>query len=105
MNNYNSIFNIQRFPFDWRTPAGYIFAVATQYTLTLYLFMYAATALSTALGGCFVGKPTVKDIRISINLVNGIANFDGNRIQMIEQLSDFVEGHSCLLELNISIHF
>lgn len=78
------------FPFDWKTPTGYFVAVVIQYILDLYLFMFAATALSTALGGYFVAMSTLKGIEASINTVNDIANFDGNRTQMIEQLSDFV---------------
>lgn len=89
------------FPWDWRTPAGYLITVIVQYILTTYLFLFATMSLSIGIG-CFVLLNTVvKDICACINSVNDIAKFDGNRLRMIEQLCDFIGAHSCMLELSI----
>lgn len=42
----------------------------------------------------------MEDICASMKSFNDIANDDGNRIQMNEQLADFIETHSSLLELS-----
>lgn len=58
--------------------------------------------MALAIGlGCFMfANAIVKDICTTIISVDDIANSDGNRIQMMQQLSDFVETHSRLLELS-----
>lgn len=57
-------------------------------------------SLSMGIGCFFLLNTVVKDICARINLVNDIAKLDGNRLQMIEQLSDYIGTHSVLLELS-----
>lgn len=59
--------------------------------------------MALAIGlGCFMfANAIVKDVCTTIISINDIANSDGNRIQMMQQLSDFVGTHSRLLELSI----
>lgn len=90
---------IRRFPWDWRTPAGYLVAVIIQYILTSYVFLFGALALAIGLGCILFGRSIVKDACASLNLFNDIANSDGDRMQMNEQLADFLETHSSLIEL------
>lgn len=91
---------IRRFPWDWRTPTGYFVAAILQYIQTIYVFTFSSMSLAMALGTVSIAITLVKDICHTINSVNDIANSDGNRIQMIEQLSDSIETHSRLLELS-----
>lgn len=90
----------RRFPWDWRTPVGYFIAVFIQYILTSYVFALGTFALVIGLGCILNGRTVVKDICASLNAFNDIANSDANRIQMIEQLSDFLDTHSNLIELS-----
>lgn len=91
---------IRRFPWDWRTPTGYFAAAILQYIQTIYTFTFSSMSLAMGLGTVSIAITLVKDICHTINSVNDIANVDGNRIQMIEQLSDSIETHSRLLELS-----
>lgn len=75
-------------------------AVVTQYILTLYVMTFGALALVIGLGCILTGRTIVKDICASMTKFNDIANDDGNRAQMTEQLADFLETHSALIELS-----
>lgn len=90
----------QRFPWNWRTPVGYFIAVIIQYVLTSYVFIFGALALVIGLGCILMGNSLVKDICASMSAFNDIANDDGNRQRMNEQLVDFIETHSALIELS-----
>lgn len=91
---------IQRFPWNWQTPVGYFIAVIIQYILTSYVFTFGALALVIGLGCILMGKSLVKDICTSMNSFNDIANDDGHRQRMNEQLADFIDTHSSLIELS-----
>lgn len=57
-------------------------------------------ALTIGLGIFLIANALLNDICATINSVNDNAKFDGNRIQLMEQFSDFIETHSSLLELS-----
>lgn len=95
-----TLFKIQRLPFDWRTPTGYFLAIVIQYIQTCYTFLFATSALSLGIGMYFIGNAIIKDICASLNAIDDNAKFDGNRMQIIDQISDFIETHSCVLELS-----
>lgn len=91
---------IRRFPWDWQTPTGYFLAVIIQYIQTVYLFLFASISFSIGIGGFLFGNTVMKDMCAIINSINDNAQFDGNRTQMMEQLSQLIETHSFALELS-----
>lgn len=74
--------------------------MTVQYIQTIYTFVFSSMTLAIGLGCFLIAIALVKDMCDTINSVNDIAKFDGNLIQMKEQLSEFLETHSGLLELS-----
>lgn len=93
-------FKFQKLPFDWHTPAGYFLAIIVQYIQTCYTFLFAIAAFSLGIGMIFIGNAMISDMCACLNAINDNAKFDGNQMQITDQLSEFIETHSNELELS-----
>lgn len=52
------------------------------------------------IGTCFLLFPLAKDMKLNLKTINNSAKCKQNRLEMVEELSEFVEFHSKLIQLS-----
>ena len=105
-----------RFPFDWMNPVGYLIPMVLQYVQVTYEFSLIACLVSFALGAFLYAICFVKDVKISLNLLNEDwrksrkykRNIAHKRLQthkaklkMSKQLCNLVECHGILKKFSL----
>lgn len=60
-----------RFPFDTKSPVGYVIAIILQYIYARYSCIFAGCILSFAIGAFLFALTMIKDIKCCLESVNG----------------------------------
>lgn len=87
-------FQIDRYPFDWRNPVGFVFATVLQTITMLYVNLLISTGLSAGVGVYMWAMSMAKDIKNNLNLINEIAKSKRKRSNLLKLLSVTVGYHS-----------
>lgn len=71
--NWND-FLFLRFPFDWRSPSGYLVAFSLEVVLEFFVCLNCAINLSFAVGSCLFMIAFANDIKSELNALNDTKN-------------------------------
>lgn len=97
---------IQRFPFDWKTPIGYLIAVALEIQMTIALLRYIECFVVLGFAGLLFAFSAIKDIKSDWNRFDKIARNKTTQCRSKKQLSKTICFHINLRELSHYIdHF
>lgn len=91
---------IQRFPFDSKTPIGYMVSFVLEYLMLMYVSYAVACILSIGFGAYSFIIAMTEDIKINVNITNDDIKIKKNRSKIVEQISDFIEIHSNAKQLS-----
>lgn len=91
---------MDRFPFDWKNPVGYLIAVTFQYFKELYLLRIAACALVLAIGCYLISIAMSKSLKVSLFGINHTAGDKSERKRLMERLIEFLEFYSRAKQLS-----
>lgn len=86
-----------RFPFDWKTPFGYLIAFAVQCITLLIAVQFIALIVSNGIGVYLLIISMIKDLK---RAVKHLIKLDKNEHLFIKQLYDFIEFHSIAKQLS-----
>lgn len=95
----------KRFPFDWKTPCGYLAAITMQYAIIVYGLQVGACAASLAFGCYFYVMAATKCLKQNLSAIKQSAKRKSDRKFIREQLVEFVEFHSHTKQLSIKLRF
>lgn len=91
---------VTRYPFDWRTPFGYLAAVFIQYIIAVYGFAFFGAMLSFGLGTYLFTITLIDDAKGVLRNVDDSAKFKRNQTRMLKQFYEFIHFHSNMKQLN-----
>lgn len=105
-NQFEYIFDytIQRLPFDWQNPFGYLIANIIYYILILYELMIGACVISFGFGSYLVGIAMSKSIKSSLYSIDQSIRVKSEKNLLFDQLTEFIQLHSITKQLSL-IHF
>lgn len=98
--SYFSNFNHIRFPFDTKNLIGYLVAIFIQYILLFNVMVSLKCLAIFGIGTCFMLFPLTKDIKNDLKAINRNARHKKKRLKTIDQLTQFVQFHSKLMQLS-----
>lgn len=87
-----------RLPFDWKTPPGYLVAIAIQYTMISYAAIIGSSVTTFGIGTylyVIASCECIKENLLSMRMTNGN---DANG-ESVEQLIEFIQFHSLVKQL------
>lgn len=90
-----------RFPFDWKTPVGFVFATLLECLTMLYVNVMNSSFLSLAIGSYFWSMSCIKDLKNNLNSIRKFVKPKSKRSQFTKQILDAVDHHSKLIELSL----
>lgn len=92
--------NIYRFPFDSKTPAGYLTAFAFQCILQCHNFLFSLGLVCFGIGTFLFGIALAKILRINLRRINKDAKNKRNRLAAANALSEMIEIQSAEKQLS-----
>lgn len=99
LHQHPIFFSIRRFPFDWKNPVGYFFAVTLQYISVVYFFIFTECVIFFGVG-CFVFElSATNDLKNDLAAINNSARKKKNKFQALSLVSDFIQSYSNLKQL------
>lgn len=108
----NKIFTflVMRFPFDWKTPLGYLAVISTQSAQTLITGMQFISVLMLISGFCSFSSDFVSDIEQAVREFNRIAMQQTSltikeEIELKQRLNGIAQFHAEAIKFCIVIHF
>lgn len=96
----------QRFPFDWRSPFGFLVAIAIQYVMVTYFLVIAAPILIMVIASylyCIAVSKIVKRGLLHINRNAQAKEIDQSTL--LEQIIESLKMYSCMKQLSATITF
>ena len=94
---------IQRLPFDWRNPFGFLVAIAIQYVMLSYTLIVAAVMMTLAIGAYLFGMAASKCIKGSLFNISRNIKARRSRKHVMKQVIEFVEFHSTVKQLSETV--
>lgn len=80
-----------RFPFDWRTPFGYIVAINCQFIGTVYVSTTTAILVTFFVSICWVLDTFIEDITIDLQNFNDCRTSCSNDRRVMKRICDIVK--------------
>lgn len=87
-----------RFPFDWKTPFGYLIAFRLQYITLAHVFQFIALLVSVGIGFFLLTITMLKDLK---RTVRALKSYNQNEMLSMNQLYDFIKFHSITKQLSL----
>lgn len=84
---------INRFPFDWKNPFGYLIAVITEYMIVMSSVLTAGSALTCGIGFYLFIIAMSKNIKANLRSMDRKADRK-RRNHILKQLIEFLAFHS-----------
>ena len=100
----NFLLSFQRFPFDSTNPICFGFAFSLEYIMMLYIVQMSACIISMGFGAYTFIIALTEDIKIGISTINYAAKTQADRLEIVEQISNFIEIHLNAKQLSESIY-
>lgn len=86
-----------RFPFNWKNPFGYIFAVIFEYIISTYAYVVVFGAVFFGIGYCLLVVLIItKNIKNDLKFINGNVTSDPNQLLTFNLVKNFIQNHSIL---------
>lgn len=100
MKFYYVLIAIQRIPFNWNNPTGYLLASAMQYLMVTFVFYFVACSSTIAIAVYLFSINATNDIIDNLHSINKDAKSRRKRSNITIQISEFIEYHSILKQLS-----
>lgn len=97
--NGNFCTQTDRYPFDWRNPIGYFWAVALLSPMIFFEPIIILSDLFLAFGVCRFLTTFADDIKFEIKLFREQSEIKDDKIKLIEMFGNIVELHSTSKQL------
>lgn len=91
---------INRFPFAWKNPYGFVIAFTAEFIVATYVFNIAICLLTFSFVFVLLAYATTKVIKQSLYAINGIAQSPNDQTSIPNQISQFIRYHSLLKQLS-----
>lgn len=91
---------LNRMPFDWKNPIGYLVAAIIQHLICIAIFSVVACLASYGIGAFLFGIFTIKDIKTILKSINDSAQTKKTERQAMEYLDDYIQCHTKLKRLS-----
>lgn len=101
MPHHQVMCTLYRFPFDWKTPIGYLTAITMQYVAVRFVCFFGAVLCAFEIGFYLWTMGLIEDIGNDISSFNDMAKSQKNEGQTAERLRNSIEFHLNVKELSI----
>lgn len=91
---------IQRIPFEWKNPIGYLIAVLLQFGIWFFLDLYLACFLTLAFGYFLFTLSIAKDMIDALQSINEHLKKKKPKKRILKQLNNFISMHGDVKELS-----
>lgn len=91
---------MNRFPFEWRNPIGYLAVVASEYVVIVYIMKFVFSVLFFAMGNFMLAASATKCLKDELKLINENAASKRKRVLTLKLLTSFIRNHSTLKQLS-----
>lgn len=91
---------VQRFPFDWKNPHGYLVAFAAEVILITCAAIAAVLATNFGLGITLILIALAKDVEADVWSIDKSAKNHPNQFQIVEQFKELLRFYSDAKQLN-----
>lgn len=85
---------IQRLPFDWKNPSGFLLAICFQYAALFYASRYLACFLTLAFGLFMFTFSYVKDMIAQVHSIDKYAKAKLSEQDVLNRLAEIIDMHS-----------
>lgn len=85
---------ILRYPFDWRTPLGYIIATTQQYITFTYMLFCLSAITSLGIGADIIAITVSNEIKTIIKIANKKLRSKKERPLALKRFTEIIEWHS-----------
>ena len=94
--------SIERFPFDWKTPIGYLMALSTEYLIGLLLTYSGVTLLNFSIGVYLMLISLSEDIQCDLQFFNDHANQNNKdkNSQIAKEFGELIHFHAEVIQLS-----
>lgn len=93
---------LNRLPFDWKNPVGYLIAAIIQHIIVLIVFAVIACFTAWGVSMYMFEALMAKDIRKLLYSLNRNAQTNKNKLQAMQQLRIYITFHGDLKQLSES---
>lgn len=91
---------IQRFPFTWNNPIGYLLATTMQYVMVTFVLYFVACSSTLAIAVYLFTMNATSDIIDNLHSINEEGKFDQKQSNLPKKIFEFIEYHSILKQLS-----
>lgn len=95
------IINWSRYPFDWRSPIGYLIAFATQFIVVLHLSHFGALCVRMIIGVYLLTSVFHTDLEKNLKFFNKNAKQKVNQPTVFKKFADLIDFHAFLVQLSV----
>lgn len=98
-------FALKRFPFDPKTPAGYLIAIILEYAIVGYEYLIIGCTLTLGNGAFWYAVSATKEIKRMLHFANDQVGEDENRtneMEMKDLIKEFIHFHGTVKQLSIA---
>lgn len=89
-----------RFPFDTKSPFGYLFGIFLQYNLVMYAFCIVACSVSVGISSYFLVILAIRDMKNLLRAINKQTRIKSDHSKMSTQFIEFIEMHSIMKQFS-----
>lgn len=93
---------LSRYPFNWKNPLGYLFAINVQYIAAIYCFTFTSCLILFGIGAFLVEVTMIADIKVDLKLIDEDALARTDRRMVLNRLGDFIRNHSTIKKFSVS---
>lgn len=93
---------IQRFPFDWKNPIGYLIAIAIEYVMAWYLLVIGAVLIPLAIGSYLYLMALSKCVKGALFAVSQCTNGTKTNQEILERIIEYAELYSRVKQLSLT---
>lgn len=94
-------FEICRFPFDWKNPIGFTFAITITHIFSVFVMTFIAQIMSIGIGSNLCLVSLTKDIKRVLHRTNQSGKVSSNHHEAMKNIAEYVQFHSKAKELSL----
>lgn len=91
---------LTRFPFNWKNPIGFTFAISIQYVINITTLIIGKCIGVFLFGTCVVLMLLTNDIKRGLQSINKNAGLKKQRFRIQKQLHELIQFHSSTRQLS-----
>lgn len=94
--------SLDRLPFDYKSPLGFLLAIAIQYTMLVYALLFGSCVVALGIGFFLYEMAASKCIKTTLFSINRNIHAETDAAQIMEQLIEFLQFDSQHEQLSVS---